>query len=916
MQLNERVFHVISNTHWDREWRFPFQRNRQMLVDMIDSVLEILENNPEYRAFHLDSQSIVLKDYLEIKQGKAEIIKKFVEQKRLFIGPWYILPDEFLVGGENLIRNLLFGHKICSQYGGVSKVGYSPFSWGQISQLPQIYKGFGIVLIMFYRGVNSLDSYNAEFIWEGADGTKALASRFSTMPRYNFYFLIYRPVLYNQTPYDMEYKWDDNSVPFHFADEEFYHEDYFIISPKDTYYKENIETSVNDIINRQVNDFTTPNVIWMEGHDSSGPNAKTVQIIRDIKEKFPNLNVVHSTLEDYSNAVKKSANIEKLPLVKGERRSAQNDLRCGNLYGYVTSARTYLKLQNFKAEKLLQFYAEPFYTYSGLLGNDIYNRYTEIAWKYLVQNSAHDSIGGCSLDEIHDDMMNRYKQSMEISTGVFERACKYILKNVNLKDKNSNIFVAIINPLHYYRNEITKLIIDIPEDYDKGDFDIIYNGEIINKEILLVTKVEPVLEQLVNRPMYFKMVRYEILAELNDIKPNGYKIFEIIPKEKLEEESKIESLQERKLSNKYLDIEINENGTINIFDKVNNNNFNDLLYFIDEGEEGHAWVNKPKGITLNTLNERPSISIIKTKLQQKAIISYNFKTFRDLDDRLLSGMPLIELPILVEINLNNNEKFLRVKITVDNKSKQHRLRVILPTDINSKYHYAETNFDVVERSAERPDTSNWIEQPMYDFPFNNFVDVVENNRALAVFSNGLKEYEYKNDNRNSLAFTLIRAFNYVISPASTENYSYQNGSQELGVRTYKFGIYPHSKIYYEDDVVENAYRFNYELKAVQLGKNKSGELSDSTSFFELSNNNILVSCFKLKETKEANNYILRIYNPTPLLQKTDIMFFKKFKKVIKTNLEEIEEKILVDNSDTKFSAELGPKKILTFSIIF
>ncbi|HOJ38704.1 MAG TPA: hypothetical protein PK591_10615 [Ignavibacteriales bacterium] len=81
MQLNERVFHVISNTHWDREWRFPFQRNRQMLVDMIDSVLEILENNPEYRAFHLDSQSIVLKDYLEIKPGKAEIIKNLLNKK-------------------------------------------------------------------------------------------------------------------------------------------------------------------------------------------------------------------------------------------------------------------------------------------------------------------------------------------------------------------------------------------------------------------------------------------------------------------------------------------------------------------------------------------------------------------------------------------------------------------------------------------------------------------------------------------------------------------------------------------------------------------------------------------------------------------------------------------------------------------
>lgn len=72
------------------------------------------------------------------------------------------------------------------------------------SQLPQIYKNFGVDVIMFYRGVNSIDSPNAEFVWEGADGTKSLTSRFSTMPRYNFYFYIYRPVIDNEGFADVE----------------------------------------------------------------------------------------------------------------------------------------------------------------------------------------------------------------------------------------------------------------------------------------------------------------------------------------------------------------------------------------------------------------------------------------------------------------------------------------------------------------------------------------------------------------------------------------------------------------------------------------------------------------------------------------------------------------------------------------
>lgn len=77
---------------------------------------------------------------------------------------------------------------------------------------------------------------------------------------------------------------------------------------------------MNRLLKIEVNDFTTDNVIWMEGHDSSGPNIRTVDIIRDIKEIMPDVNVVHSTLEDYQSELKASANYEQLPLVKGKKK--------------------------------------------------------------------------------------------------------------------------------------------------------------------------------------------------------------------------------------------------------------------------------------------------------------------------------------------------------------------------------------------------------------------------------------------------------------------------------------------------------------------------------------------------------------------------------------------------------------------
>ena len=145
--------HYISNTHWDREWKFSAQKTRYMLVYMMDMLFDIFEKEPNFKHFHLDSQTLPLQDYLEICPEKTETVKKYVKEGKLAVGPWFCLPDEFCVGGESLIRNLLLGHKIAKKFGGVSKTGYSPFGWGQISQMPQIYQGFGINFASFYRGL-------------------------------------------------------------------------------------------------------------------------------------------------------------------------------------------------------------------------------------------------------------------------------------------------------------------------------------------------------------------------------------------------------------------------------------------------------------------------------------------------------------------------------------------------------------------------------------------------------------------------------------------------------------------------------------------------------------------------------------------------------------------------------------------
>ena len=886
-EYKNKVFHIISNTHWDREWRFPFQKNRQHLVEMIDSMLEILENDSNYRAFHLDSQSIVLRDYLEIRPSKKDHIMKFVQENRLFIGPWYILPDEFMISGENLIRNLLFGHETCKEYGKVSKIGYSPFSWGQISQLPQIYRGFDIDLIMFYRGVNSLDSKKAEFLWQGADGTQTIASRFSTMPRYNFYFYLYRTILFNETPADIEYDWNRGGLPAHFADREQFTEDYQLLDPKDTYYEENIKTWVHKLIDEQVEDFNSPHVIWMEGHDSSGPNPKTTQIIQDIRRLLPDIDVRHSTLEDYASSLLNDLKSDELQKVVGERRSAQFDHRSGNLYGYITSARMYLKQMNFEAERWLERYAEPLYTIAGMHGLDISDESLRIAWRLLIENSAHDSIGGCSLDAIHEDMVNRYKHILEISKSIVVKATNFLIKNLErITHKDEDILISVINTSQFLRNEIVEAFIDIPHKLDKGTIEITNkHNESISIEIISVKDCEPVLEQLIDRPMYFNMRRYHVMIELKNIP--GLSVNTLIVKpvtgNVLQTHSSI--VRTAHLENKYLSIDVNEDGTLNIKSKESGRYIEHTGYYEDEGESGHAWTHHAHTPIISTKGLPAVIHVLSNNdLIQQIKFLHRIPIAKDLSERT-QGIASKSMKIETIITLKKDSQYIEYESFIDNPSEDHRLRMIFVSDTIAVSSQAEGQFDIVERSVERPDTSNWVEQPQYDQPVYHFMSIQDDNKGCAIFFDGLKEYEVLKD-KSTLAITLFRAFHYIIQPSSKQDYGEQKGSQCLGKQKARFAFFPF-EINMQDRLYELALKYNTPLKLIEH-TNSDGKIKSGVSFFEISNKKIILSCLKEAHDREKNSYILRLYNPTDFEQSTQLRSVLKIKDICEVTLEEIE----------------------------
>ncbi|HQL93986.1 MAG TPA: hypothetical protein PL005_04865, partial [Candidatus Hydrogenedentes bacterium] len=288
----QRVIHLISNTHWDREWLYPFQETRLMLVELFDRMLDLFDRVPEYRSFVMDSQAVPVEDYLEIRPENRERIEAAVRSGRLLIGPWYTCPEGFEVNGESLARNLLYGHKTARAFGGVMKVGHTPFSYGQNSQMPQLYAGFGIDTVLFYHGV-SHDEVSTEFIFEGADGTRALGSQMSSGARYNFYHNVYRAAVFGKNIADREYTWEECGLPFRRAGLDFARDHFLLLAPRRGLDRERAVEHIRRLRESEVAASTTRHLAFMMGHDSSVPDESEPVLLQWAREALPDDEVKH-----------------------------------------------------------------------------------------------------------------------------------------------------------------------------------------------------------------------------------------------------------------------------------------------------------------------------------------------------------------------------------------------------------------------------------------------------------------------------------------------------------------------------------------------------------------------------------------------------------------------------------------------
>ena len=132
MQENKekKDVYVIPHTHWDLEWYFDIEKSNILLIHNIDSVLDMLENDDNFKHYTLDGQMSLFDIYLKYRPENKQRIIKLVKNGRLVIGPWFSQTNQNTLHGEAIVRNLLLGIEKAEKFGWLYEARiYSRFIW-------------------------------------------------------------------------------------------------------------------------------------------------------------------------------------------------------------------------------------------------------------------------------------------------------------------------------------------------------------------------------------------------------------------------------------------------------------------------------------------------------------------------------------------------------------------------------------------------------------------------------------------------------------------------------------------------------------------------------------------------------------------------------------------------------------------
>ncbi|MHA1820607.1 MAG: glycoside hydrolase family 38 C-terminal domain-containing protein, partial [Promethearchaeota archaeon] len=723
----------------------------------------------------------------------------------------------------------------------------------------------------------------------------------------------------------------------------------------------------------------TPIQLYLNGSDHKEAELDLPEFVEffnneeDIQEEL-NLELKHSTLENYFEDLEKfiTENGLKIPTLTGEWR--------GSMYTQVTpaciSTRMYLKQENFQSQMQLEKYSEPLSAIAKFMGGTYDTDMLWESWRWLIKNHPHDSICGCSIDRVHDDMETRFCWSQDVSKDMMYKALSQIALGINdkkildkIKAKNQISIQKYITLIMFNPNlspnsveSVAEELISINYNFDYRLFD--EDGNEISD--FIIEKIKDYRDLPQAQYLYKRFHgNYSVgkVSIFDNSKSIGYKTYMLCGVSKSSQKSEgsktinngyltFEELPKKEFRGKNIIVTLNKNGSFNIKDLKSNKVFNNLNILEDMADDGDEYDYSPlkdeMPILSKDLNAKFRI-LDDNKLRSVIEIAIDFYVPKDLLNDGPRGAlerkrnpDKIKLQIICELTIYSNQDVVRIKLKLNNQAKSHRLRALFPTGIQSNCSFADDHFMVMKRTIELPRDDGWYQDMQGLYHNDTWVDICNEEYGLAVFNKGLPEFEIVDRTKfglegNTIALTLFRSVGWMSKAGHLGRKSGTNGpniptpgAQCLRYFEFEYAVFPHEDSWEKGGVYEHAYSYCY--PPVIFDKNQAQnfrvdilkDLPASCSIIGAENENIQLTSLKFSEPDLASKegVIARFFNANT--KEVDAKFYihPEFKKVYKANLleEVIEELNLIndkpDNQQKSLKIKMRPNEILTLLLTF
>jgi mannosylglycerate hydrolase len=693
---------IVSHTHWDREWYRTFESFRARLVDTVDRVLDLLAADPGY-FFQLDGQSAVLEDYLEIRPERRQELAAACRAGRIGVGPWYVQPDSLLPSGETHVRNLLEGRRVAQQLGPCSTQAYTPDSFGHPAQMPQLFGGFGLAPFIYWRGNgNEIQELPSEYRWVAPDG--------SAIPVYHL----------AQGYFSAWGLGEDIAAAV-----------------------ARLEQLAGKLGEKPPHD----RVLLMNGMDHMLPDATTGQVAEALAERT-GWEVERGLLDDFTRDVG-----EDLPAFEGELVGG----RVANLLPGVWSTRSHQKLRNRRCESLLQGWTEPFAALGRGFGATDESPAVRAAWRQLLLNQAHDSLCGCSQDRVHEQMEARFDAAEELATETATRSLERLagLGPERQMPQGEALEIAVFNPSPHPRTDCVRLPLDgFPAFTSRGIHPLLRaNADVRgfrldDQPARLVPCTGTDRARLgPDRPVY----DLEFVAQ--EVPAFGWRRYRLEPSEpspELEDRG-------REISAGDIAVAAADDGTLDV--RLGDSRFSGLTALEDIGDRGDTYDFDPvegqecpvREVVFSRRRHPGGIELLEVQrtLMVPACLA---------PDRDQRSTQLVPVAVCVEARVAPGLPRVDLVVRVENRARDHRLRMRFPTGSAPAEAFAATTFDTVRRRPGKPDDSQWIQPAPSTFPHQGWICA----GGLSVVAPGLPEAEI--DAGGAIAVTLLRATGWLSRP--------------------------------------------------------------------------------------------------------------------------------------------------------